>query len=120
MCFTRICLTIDQFFNWLICSSRRSAIPADLEFRQVPADRLYVGHTGAAVGFTSILLMSLPILTKPEPSQLPPICVAVLVNLESASGIGSLAVQIVEAITDSLIFSHRLHTYSKEPLAIAA
>ncbi|VDN97608.1 unnamed protein product [Rodentolepis nana] len=76
--------------GWFV--ARRSTIPVDLDFKQIPFDRLYVGHSGAAVGFTSILLMSLPIVTETGSpivcQQLPPICVAVLVNLESASGIG--------------------------------
>lgn len=74
--------------------------------------------------------MSLPVVTgneSPTISQkLPPICVAVLVNLESASGIGTLGVQIVEAVTEALMPSAHLFATdsstpgSKESQAIAA
>ncbi|KAM3182838.1 hypothetical protein ACTXT7_011544 [Hymenolepis weldensis] len=114
--------------GWFV--ARRSAIPADLDSKQIPADRLYVGHTGAAVGFTSILLMSLPVVMgneSPTISQkLPPICVAVLVNLESANGIGTLGVQIVEAVTEAFMPSAPLFVTdsptpgSKESQAIVA
>lgn len=82
-------------------------------------DRLYVGHTGAAVGFTSLLFMSLPLLSQTigreekchesvvvesqQISHLPPICVAIMVNLESANGIGLLGIQVAEAFTQALV-----------------
>ncbi|KAM7537960.1 hypothetical protein Aperf_G00000077585 [Anoplocephala perfoliata] len=100
--------------GWFV--ARRSTVPADLEHREISTDRLYVGHTGGAVGFTSVLLMSLPILPETEPSRLPPICAAILVNLESASGVGLLAIQIVEAITDSLISSRFPLSFTHLPL----
>nr|CDS27660.2 thioredoxin peroxidase [Hymenolepis microstoma] len=111
--------------GWFV--ARRSTIPADFDFKQIPVDRIYVGHTGAAVGFTSILLMSLPIVTGTESpvvsQQLPPICVAVLVNLESASGIGKLGIQIVETVTEAFMSSlpsdkNDAHTFDSKNLSV--
>lgn len=71
-----------------------------------------MGHTGGAVGFTSILFMSLPsIMTSNRDvtdapcsaPHLPPICVAILVNLEGAREVGKLAIQIAEVFTAALL-----------------
>uniref|UniRef100_A0A5K3FZ12 Beta-lactamase domain-containing protein n=2 Tax=Mesocestoides corti TaxID=53468 RepID=A0A5K3FZ12_MESCO len=99
--------------GWFV--ARRSTAPSDKARSLNQPDRLYVGHTGGAVGFTSILLLSLPICMEQmcqsapslvQISQLPPICVAILVNQEGAHGIGSLAIQIVETLTGALLASN--------------
>lgn len=97
-------------------------IPADKAVNLQEPDRLYVGHTGAAVGFTSVLFISLPVPVGVEAEapicQVPPICVAVLVNLESAAGVGVLGMQIAETLTDALLPSGM--TPSHQKFAIAA
>ncbi len=70
-------------------------------------DRLLVGHTGGAIGFTSILLLSLPefdVSRHPQSGSQgpPPICIAILVNGEGASGIGSLALNLAETFTNAV------------------
>ncbi|CAL8105090.1 unnamed protein product [Calicophoron daubneyi] len=95
-------------------------------------DRLYVRHTGGAIGGTTVLLLSLPyhqsnnttvpssqilenrikipdsstssLMHSPDmdflASKVPPICVAVLTNLENASGISQLATALAELFTE--------------------
>ncbi|CDS41718.1 beta LACTamase domain containing family member [Echinococcus multilocularis] len=96
--------------GWFV--ARRSTTPADKTNLPTHLDRLYVGHTGGAVGFTSILFMSLPIVMTSNRedaaatcsvSHLPSICVAILVNLERAMGIGELAIRLTEAFTAALL-----------------
>ncbi|KAF6779149.1 hypothetical protein AHF37_01494 [Paragonimus kellicotti] len=103
--------------GWFL--SRRSGLPPPTGTPICP-DRWYVMHTGGAVGGTTVLLLSLPCCrsTNGQPkhelvqhdqhnpdviaqtSKLPPICVAILTNLEDASGISDLAVSLVELVTD--------------------
>ncbi|KAL5104431.1 Serine beta-lactamase-like protein LACTB mitochondrial [Taenia crassiceps] len=96
--------------GWFI--ARRSTTPVDKISPSTHPDRLYVGHTGGAIGFTSILFMSLPsVVTSNRDdtdaplsvSNLPPICVVILVNLEEARGIGELAIHIAEVFTAALL-----------------
>ncbi|VDM17566.1 unnamed protein product [Hydatigera taeniaeformis] len=93
----------------------RSTTPIDKAKDSTHSDRLYVGHTGGAIGFTSILFMSLPIAAtstsdeSDDPSSashLPPICVAILANLENAKGIGQLAIHLTELFTAVLLTPH--------------
>ncbi|VDN35804.1 unnamed protein product [Dibothriocephalus latus] len=83
---------------------------------------MFVGHLGGAVGGTTALLISLPVRPSEESSMpslesgrrplfdtntcasgLPPIAVVILANLEHASGIGTLAIQLVELLTAELV-----------------
>lgn len=89
---------------------RRSGDPFDGSESALSNDRLYVSHTGGAVGGTTVLLMSLPsakqnpastAITNAQSAALaPPISVAVLTNLEGAHGILKLAVSLAEIFTD--------------------
>ena len=76
-----------------------------------------MGHTGGAVGGTSVLLLSLPCCSQSSheghpknnsdirdcASKLAPICVAILTNLEDASGIKELAISLAELVVDFLV-----------------
>ncbi|CAH8445227.1 unnamed protein product [Dicrocoelium dendriticum] len=97
--------------GWFL--SRRSGNP--ITKPTTLPDRLYVAHSGGSVGGTTVLLLSLPCEIYSERrqersvdlasqiSQLPPICVAVLCNLEDAPGMTDLAVTLVELVADCAV-----------------
>ncbi|TGZ75485.1 hypothetical protein CRM22_000343 [Opisthorchis felineus] len=104
--------------GWFLCRRSGGALSQEVTC----PDRLYVCHTGGAVGGTTILLLSLPCckwsngheyVREDAPSnlcdftarsaKLAPICVAILTNLEDASGIKDLAVSLVELVSDCIL-----------------
>lgn len=100
--------------GWFL--SRRSG--GSVTERNICPDRLYVLHTGGAVGSTTALLLSLPCCPvadtdQPEHgdpeefttamSRAPPVCVAVLTNLEDSSEISQLAVSLAEVFTEDAV-----------------
>ncbi|THD20398.1 Beta LACTamase domain containing family member [Fasciola hepatica] len=106
--------------GWFL--SRRSG--GSISEANICPDRLYVLHTGGAVGSTTALLLSLPCCSnagtvRPEHgdpeeftaaiSLAPPICVAVLTNLEDSSEISQLAVSLAEVFTEDAVRSVRLN-----------
>lgn len=77
-----------------------------------------MGHLGGATGGTTAFLITLPLpIPRKEQSthyseiqsrnqiasQLPHIAVAVLTNLENASGIGALALQLSDVFTSAIV-----------------
>ncbi|VDP82202.1 unnamed protein product [Echinostoma caproni] len=102
--------------GWFL--ARRSGGP--VAGNNICPDRLYVLHTGGAVGCTTALLLSLPCCPTSEPafdrpehqdneefttaiSRVPPVCVAVLTNLEDSSEISQLAVSLAEVFTEDAL-----------------